>query len=275
MKIGIRTPSLKKSLKARTTGRLKRAVKKTYNPLYGKKGMGLATDPKKAIYNKVYEKVTVDSLESLKKEISNKEDKIGNLNKQSNQLDGVINITIDSNTQLTEEDENNIEKWEEQTELWKENNEKYRKYISESLNISEEIFEKNLYSKAINQANIKNKYSDRYTELCDRLLQLLPYEIEYDKKDAEIRNQEYRARGMGNHLVNYIRLLEKQEKYNEIINVLRYLLSLGITEDGTKKGIKGRIEKAITKFNEKFNTNYIYRPDENLIIDDNTGEIME
>lgn len=275
MKIGIRTPNLKKSLKARTTGRLKRAVKKTYNPLYGKKGMGLATDPKKAIYNKVYEKVTVDSLESLKKEISNKEDKIGNLNKQRNQLDGVINITIDSNTQLTEEDENNIEKWEKQTELWKENNEKYRKYISESLNISEEIFEKNLYSKAINQANIKNKYSDKYTELCDRLLQLLPYEIEYDKKDAEIRNQEYRARGMGNHLVNYIRLLEKQEKYNEIINVSRYLLSLGITEDGTKKGIKGRIEKAVTKFNEKFNTNYIYKPDEDLIIDTNTGEIME
>ena len=55
----------------------------------------------------------------------------------------------------------------------------------------------------------------------------------------------------------------------------RYLLSLGITEDGTKKGIKGRIEKAITKFNEKFNTNYIYKPDENLIIDTNTGEIME
>lgn len=204
-----------------------------------------------------------------------REEVMESLNKQSYQLDGVINITIDSNTQLTEEDENNIEKWEKQTELWKENNEKYRKYISESLNISEEIFEKNLYSKAINQANIKNKYSDRYTELCDRLLQLLPYEIEYDKKDAEIRNQEYRARGMGNHLVNYIRLLEKQEKYNEIINVSRYLLSLGITEDGTKKGIKGRIEKAVTKFNEKFNTNYIYKPDEDLIIDTNTGEIME
>ena len=83
-----------------------------------------------------------------------REEVMESLNMQSNQFDGVINITIDSNTQLTEEDENNIEKWEKQTELWKENNEKYRKYISESLNISEEIFEKNLYSKAINQANI-------------------------------------------------------------------------------------------------------------------------
>lgn len=198
-----------------------------------------------------------------------------NLNRQSNQFDGVFNISIDTNVPLTEKDKNNIEKRERETKLWKENNKKYHKYISESLSISEEIFEKGLYSKAINQANINNKYADRYIELCNRLLQLLPYEIEHDKKDAKIRNQEYQIRGMGNHLVNFIRLLEKQEKYNEIINVSRYLLSLGITEDGTKKGIKGRIEKAVTKFNQKFNTNYIYKYDEDLIIDPNTGEIMK
>ena len=57
MKIGFRTPSLKKSLKARTTGRAKRAVKSAINPLYGKKGMGVL-HPKKAIYNKVYKKTT-------------------------------------------------------------------------------------------------------------------------------------------------------------------------------------------------------------------------
>lgn len=57
MKIGFRTPNLKKSLKARTTGRAKRAVKSAINPLYGKKGMGVL-HPKKAIYNKVYKKTT-------------------------------------------------------------------------------------------------------------------------------------------------------------------------------------------------------------------------
>lgn len=57
MKIGFRTPSLKKSLKARTTGRAKRTVKSAINPLYGKKGMGVL-HPKKAIYNKVYKKTT-------------------------------------------------------------------------------------------------------------------------------------------------------------------------------------------------------------------------
>ena len=40
MKFGMRTPSLKKSVKARTTGKLKRSIKKALIPGYGKKGMG-------------------------------------------------------------------------------------------------------------------------------------------------------------------------------------------------------------------------------------------
>jgi len=53
MKFGIRTPSLKRSLKARTTGKAKRSVKKALIPGYGKKGMGWIKNPKKAAYNKV------------------------------------------------------------------------------------------------------------------------------------------------------------------------------------------------------------------------------
>lgn len=37
MKFGVRKPNLKKSFKARTTGRLKRSVKKALIPGYGKK----------------------------------------------------------------------------------------------------------------------------------------------------------------------------------------------------------------------------------------------
>ena len=58
MKFGLRTPSLKKSFRARTTGRAKRAVKKTLIPGYGKKGMGWLKNPKKATYNKVYHKTS-------------------------------------------------------------------------------------------------------------------------------------------------------------------------------------------------------------------------
>ena len=66
MKIGIRTPSPTKSLKARTTGRIKRTVKSSYNPIYGEKGVGYLKDPERAIKNKVYHKMTVDSLDSIK-----------------------------------------------------------------------------------------------------------------------------------------------------------------------------------------------------------------
>lgn len=58
MKFGVRTPSLKKSIKARTTGKAKRAVKKALIPGYGKKGMGWIKNPKKAAYNKVYNKTS-------------------------------------------------------------------------------------------------------------------------------------------------------------------------------------------------------------------------
>ena len=58
MKFGMRTPSLKRSFKARTTGRAKRAVKKAVIPGYGKKGVGWVKNPKKAAYNKVYNKTT-------------------------------------------------------------------------------------------------------------------------------------------------------------------------------------------------------------------------
>ena len=187
-------------------------------------------------------------------------------------VDGTFSIKIDSSTKLTEEDNKKLEEIEKNRILWEQNNKKYKKYINESLKISEEIWKNKLYSRAINQANINNEYADKYIELCNKLLKLLPYEIEHDKEDAKIRHQEYCVRGVGNNLVNFIRLLEK---YNEIINVCNYLLSLGITEDGTKKGIRGRIEKAVNKFNEKNNTNYKYYSDKNLIIDNNTGEVMK
>ncbi|MGL5646748.1 MAG: hypothetical protein ACRDDY_02760 [Clostridium sp.] len=67
MKIGIRKPSIKKSIKARTTGRIKRKVKSSINPLYSKKGMGFVNNPKKAVYNKVYNKTSIGLWELIKK----------------------------------------------------------------------------------------------------------------------------------------------------------------------------------------------------------------
>lgn len=66
MKFGMRKPSLKRSLKARTTGRAKRAVKKALIPGYGKKGMGWLKSPKKAAYNKIYKKTSFSLFDLFK-----------------------------------------------------------------------------------------------------------------------------------------------------------------------------------------------------------------
>ena len=52
MKFGIRTPSLSRTISART-------VKRTLIPGYGRKGMGWLRDPRRAAYNKVYRKTTM------------------------------------------------------------------------------------------------------------------------------------------------------------------------------------------------------------------------
>lgn len=67
MKFGLRKPSIKKSLKARTTGKLKRKVKSTVNPFYGKRGVGWLRNPKKAAYNKVYNKTSIGVRDVAKK----------------------------------------------------------------------------------------------------------------------------------------------------------------------------------------------------------------
>lgn len=78
MKVGFRTPNIKKSVKARTTGKMKRAVKKSVNPLYGKKGMGYINNPKKAVYNKIYNKTTIDDRPISVVNIGKPKDKSGN-----------------------------------------------------------------------------------------------------------------------------------------------------------------------------------------------------
>ena len=66
MKFGFRTPNIKTSIKARTIGKVKRKAKKAINPLYGRKGMGYINNPKKALYNKVYNKTSFGIKDVLK-----------------------------------------------------------------------------------------------------------------------------------------------------------------------------------------------------------------
>lgn len=65
MKYGMRKPSWKKSLSARTKGRATRAVKRALIPGYGKKGMGWL-HPKRKLYNTVYKKTTFSLFDLFK-----------------------------------------------------------------------------------------------------------------------------------------------------------------------------------------------------------------
>ena len=67
MNIGIRKPNLEKRIKARTTAKVKRSVKSFINPFYGRKGMGWIKNPKKALYNKAYKKLTISADDVVKK----------------------------------------------------------------------------------------------------------------------------------------------------------------------------------------------------------------
>jgi hypothetical protein len=67
MKFGIRAPSITRSIRARTTGALKRTINRSVNPLYGKKGVGLVRDPKRAVYNKVYHKTSIGLFAAIRK----------------------------------------------------------------------------------------------------------------------------------------------------------------------------------------------------------------
>lgn len=67
MKFGFRKPSINKYIKARTTSRVKRSVKSSVSPVYGKKGTGMIRNPKRSVYNKVYKKTTFDLFKWFRK----------------------------------------------------------------------------------------------------------------------------------------------------------------------------------------------------------------
>ena len=66
MKIGIRKINIKNRIKSRTTAKLKRKVKSSFIPWYGKKGMGWVNNPHKALYNKIYNKTTISIDDAIK-----------------------------------------------------------------------------------------------------------------------------------------------------------------------------------------------------------------
>ena len=59
LKYGVRKPNYLARIKARTTGKVTRELKRAVNPLYGKRGVGFVTNPERSIKNAVYHRTTV------------------------------------------------------------------------------------------------------------------------------------------------------------------------------------------------------------------------
>ena len=58
MRFGMCKPSVKRMIKARTTGRAKRAVKRAVIPGYGRRGMGFVKNPKRSVKGAIYRRTT-------------------------------------------------------------------------------------------------------------------------------------------------------------------------------------------------------------------------
>lgn len=64
MKFGLRIPSIRKSIAARTS--IKRIIRHNLG-VKAPRGLGIITNPKKAIYNKIYNKTTFSLFDLFKK----------------------------------------------------------------------------------------------------------------------------------------------------------------------------------------------------------------
>lgn len=152
-------------------------------------------------------------------------------------------IKLDLNKPILEKDSQNIEKIQNETKDFFENSKKYKVYWTRHYEIIDKIrFE--LYSKAINEENIHNNYAEECIKLGYEDLNLAPVIIEYWKEEARIRKEEYKPLNYGSHIY-LLKLLEKQQRYEEAINVCNEYIKLGLTNDGTKGGIVKRKEKLI------------------------------
>lgn len=58
MKVGVRKPSINKSISAKTQGKMTRDLKGAVDPTYGRKGVGMIKNPTRSIKNRVYNRTT-------------------------------------------------------------------------------------------------------------------------------------------------------------------------------------------------------------------------
>lgn len=119
------------------------------------------------------------------------------------------------------------------------NDKKYESITTRHYQLLDLIKEK--YTKAINKDNIFNKEANQCIKFCIQDLLLAPKMIEYWKNESEIRGEIYNPLNYASHKY-LLKLLEKQKRYAEAIQLCQIYIKLGLTNDGTKGGIVKRLE---------------------------------
>ena len=227
MKFGMRKPSIKKSFKARTTGRIKRSVKRSINPLYGKKGMGLINNPKKSVYNNFYKKTTV-GLKDILTVKNNKTKK--------------ENIEIEIN-------EKNISKLSESEKsiIFHEIAVKYQDFHQEYYSNMEKA--KEYYSLFINN-NLDKEYFKKMLDYCNKVFESEELARSIEKINNElVGTKDAVAHGNDAYIV-LAKSYEKLKEYDKAIKICETAIKHNFENDGTKYGFKGRIERLNKKINK-------------------------
>ncbi len=225
MKFGMRKPSLKKSFKARTTGKIKRQAKSAINPIYGKKGVGFVKNPSKSIKNSIYHKTTFsifDLFKSNKKSPNNSESTYQKNTKQTVTLSDVEKMNSTQKTQLYHTIQT-----------------QYSTFYNEYYNEMQKI-EKN-YSLFINN-DLEEKYFNIVLNCYNNILEKIE-----TYKNLQMMNNKLTGTNQLSHKNNaYICMAKAYEKigdYTKAIEVCYQAIKDGFPDDGTKNGFEGRLKK--------------------------------
>ena len=233
MKFGMRKTNLKKSFKARTTGKLKRKMKKTVTPLYGKKGIGFVKDPVKSVENKIYHKTTFsiwDFFKFFKRKKNNSTSNSSNSNIQKNDT---YNYNLNYINKLSESKKNQLyQQTQSKFKPYFDNMEKAKKYYSLFINnnLSKQYFNviENCYNKNLELVNDFRKNE----AICNKITQT-----------TEIAKT-------NNAYICMIKAYEKLNEYEKAIDVCKQAIEDNFPNDGTQNGIQGKLERLEKKINK-------------------------
>jgi len=225
MKLGARKPSIKKSISARTTGKMKRTVKKAVIPTYGKKGSGFIKNPSKSIKNSIYNKTTYSIIDTSS-------------SKNSSKSTGQSHQNYIKNVEIIEEKEKNYKKGEkllksahrQEKIVNKTNNpisffKSYEKLISTMKELikleNTGIFNKgttptdNLKNIEENKEKTINNFINRYYE---KTLNIMKYQEKKEDKLKSIENfsknlSKYKDKMTKNNIENYEKLNDELKNH--------------------------------------------------------------